>query len=235
MTIKSQIQKADPGAVLDLFILDTTGIDPVNGTIQRFYSGTNELQANVVWQGEVYVALPITFSDKDMTAEGPLSRPKLIVSNISGKVSVEIKKFNDLIGATLTRKQTFVKYLDPVNFKSGVNPDADQYGQETLPDDIFIVNHKVAENREVVEFELVAPLDIHGVKLPARQVLQACSWGYRSAECGYTGAPVADSSDNPTGDPQKDKCGKQITSCKMRYGSNNPLPFGGFPAAGEIG
>ena len=149
-------------------------------------------------------------------------------------VSIELKKFDDLLRAKLTRKRTFVKYLDPRNFKGNVNPDADPYGNETLPDDIYIVSRKVSENRDIVEFELVSPFDIHGVKLPFRQILQSCSSAYRSAECSYTGPPVADSSDNPTSILGEDKCGKRISSCKMRFGENNSLPFGGFPAVGEI-
>jgi len=30
-----------------------------------------------------------------------------------------------------------------------------------------------------------------------------------------------------------DRCGKRLTSCKIRFGANNPLPFGGFPGVGR--
>ena len=35
-------------------------------------------------------------------------------------------------------------------------------------------------------------------------------------------------------DAAKDKCGGRLTSCKLRFGANNPLPYGSFPAAGLI-
>ena len=28
---------------------------------------------------------------------------------------------------------------------------------------------------------------------------------------------------------KQDRCGKRLSSCKLRFGANNPLPFGGFP------
>jgi lambda family phage minor tail protein L len=42
---------------------------------------------------------------------------------------------------------------------------------------------------------------------------------------------VADANDAATSDSTKDVCGKRLTSCKLRFGQNNPLPYGGFPAA----
>ena len=40
--------------------------------------------------------------------------------------------------------------------------------------------------------------------------------------------------DLPEDDPiyLQERCGKRLTSCKIRFGENEPLPYGGFPASG---
>jgi len=52
--------------------------------------------------------------------------------------------------------------------------------------------------------------------------------------CGYTGPAVADANDVPTTDPSRDQCGGRVGSCKLRFGADKPLPYGGFPAAGLV-
>jgi lambda family phage minor tail protein L len=44
---------------------------------------------------------------------------------------------------------------------------------------------------------------------------------------------VADENDTPTSDSAKDKCSHRISGCKLRFGAGNPLPFNGFPNAGQ--
>ncbi|APC20854.1 hypothetical protein BME99_10860 [Pseudomonas protegens] len=48
------------------------------------------------------------------------------------------------------------------------------------------------------------------------------------------GGPVADENDIIVTDASKDKCGGRLSSCKLRFGENNPLPYGSFPAAGLL-
>jgi phage-related protein len=65
-----------------------------------------------------------------------------------------------------------------------------------FPREIFYVDRKVVETRDVVEFELAAAFDLAGVRAPKRQCISnVCQWVYRSAECGYTGPPIADNGD----------------------------------------
>lgn len=117
----------------------------------------------------------------------------------------------------------------------GVNPEADPNQQ--FADELWYVERKVTENKELVEFELASPLDLNGVQLPRRQIVaNYCSWmslgGYRGANCGYTGPPVADANDVPTDDPTRDACSGRISGCKIRKWPGDVLNFGGFPAAG---
>lgn len=230
MSIKNEIQKLSTTAVIELFVLDATSL---GGRVTRFHAGTNVLLQPVVWQGETYEPFPMTIEGFDASTKGELPRPTVEVSNIGGGISQEIARYNDLVGAIVTRKRTMARYLDAVNSPGNVNPDADR--NEQFPDDIFIINRKISENKQIVKFELVSPFDVAGVQLPLRQVIQnTCTWVYRSAECSYAGTPVAEYNDELTSDPAQDECGKRLSSCKLRFGEHGELPFGAFPAVGRL-
>jgi lambda family phage minor tail protein L len=89
------------------------------------------------------------------------------------------------------------------------------------------------EDRDHVEFELTSSMDLAGVNIPRRQIIQnLCPWRYRGGECGYTGTDYFKSDDSATTEESEDICGKRLASCKVRFGANSELPFGGFPGAG---
>lgn len=111
------------------------------------------------------------------------------------------------------------------------NPTADPTAE--FARDVFYVDRKASETEDLVEFELAASLDLAGVALPRRQVIQNyCPWLYRGAECGYTGVVYFDTNDASVGSLGLDVCGKRLSSCRARFGANAELPYGGFPAAG---
>ena len=228
LPINSEIQKLEPSAVVDLFVLDMTAL---GDTIYRFHAGTNSLRSNVVWQGETYSPFPIQASGFEYSGNGQIPRPKIVVANLTGTVTLLALLFKDLIGAKVTRKRTLAKYLDAVNFPGGVNPTEDTSAE--FPEEIYYIDRKSAENRDVVEFELAASFDVQGVQLPRRQIIQnVCPWVYRGGECGYSGTNYFDANDNPVGSAGADVCGKRLSSCEARFGTTSPLSFGGFPAAG---
>jgi lambda family phage minor tail protein L len=102
-------------------------------------------------------------------------------------------------------------------------------------DDIYYVDRKSRETRDVVEFGLAASFDLEGVTLPRRQIVQnVCPWRYRGSECGYTGSNYFNANDQSVVSSIQDICGKRLASCQVRFGQNAELPFGGFPAAGLI-
>jgi len=225
--IASDIQKLNPGKIVDLFVLDTTAL---GGAVDRWHNGVNELGNDLVWQGNTYARLPIEAEGFQKTGKGPLPRPSVRVGNTSGLIGALARSLNGLSGAVVTRKRTFVKYLDAVNFAAG-NPLADP--NVGFPDEIWSVDRKAGENGVFIEFELSAAFDVAGVMLPRRQVIQnVCTWQYRSAECGYAGGPVADKNDAPTSSAALDACGKRLASCKLRFGIYGQLPYGGMPGAG---
>ena len=130
-----------------------------------------------------------------------LPRPTLRVSNLFGTVTsilLEVNETtvgNDLTGAKLTRIRTLARYIDAPNFGANnilitaddfelqledgegiqveniANPFGTPDSTQRFPDEIYYVDRKSLENRDVVEFELASVFDLAGVKLPKRQVL----------------------------------------------------------------
>ena len=228
--ITTEIQRLAPSAVIELFVLD---LSLFNEGVVRFHAGTNELRRQVVWQGNAYEPFPIQAEGFEFNGNGQVPRPKLKVANVTGSITALILSFQDLVGAKITRKRTLVKYLDGVNFASGTNQTADPSAE--FADDVYYIDRKSRETRDVVEFELAASFDLEGVSLPRRQIVQnVCPWGYRSSECGYTGTAYFNANDVSVSLKSQDACGKRLSSCQKRFGSNAELPFGGFPAAGLI-
>jgi lambda family phage minor tail protein L len=226
MNIRGAAQELSPGAEIVLFVLD---LSRFNAQTIYFHAGTNKLDGDVIWQGQTYVRYPIEATGFEWKAQGPQPRPKLAASNATAIMSALCYLYHDLVGARVIRKRTLARFLDAANFPGG-NPTANP--DEHFPDDIFFVNQKTREDKEVVEFELATPFDVEGVQLPRRQVIRnSCPWRYRGDGCGYAGGPVADANDNPTSDPNADVCGKRLSSCRMRFGYAGWLPFGAFPGA----
>lgn len=227
-SITSEIQKLEPSAVMELFVIDATA---VGASVLRFHAGTNGLNADVVWQGETYVKFPVEVTGFEISGQGQLPRPRLKVSNVLSSITTLLLAYQDLIGSTVTRKRTLAKYLDAVNFPGGINVNADSTA--AFPDDVFFIDRKTVETRDVVEFELASSLDLAGVKIPRRQVIQnLCQWAYRGSECGYTDTRYFDANDVEVESSGLDRCGKRLSSCKKRFGPGGDLPFGGFPGAG---
>jgi lambda family phage minor tail protein L len=233
MTYIADVQTLEPGAEVVLFELDATRI---GGDVARFYNGNPVAGKPVTWQGNEYKPWPLEAADFGMTGDGQQPTPTITVGDIDGSISSLCVFFNDLVGAKLIRHRTLGHYLDAVNFDHG-NDGADPI-QERL--DSYIIQRKASQLPGTqVQFEMASPLDFNGQQLPARQIIQnVCEWlsigGYRGPYCGYTGAIYFDKNDAPVSDPSLDKCAGRVASCKCRFGANNPLPYGSFPASGLI-
>lgn len=227
--ISADLQSLTPGNLVTLYELDT---QPIGGSdILRFHPGVNQLGQDVIWAGDTYTRFPIEASGFERTGQGSLPRPKMVVANVDGLIGELGRGYGGLEGAKVTRTRTFLKYIDAVNFPDGVNPHADP--NQYIEKDIWFVSRRASENKIYIEYELAASFDLGHIKLPRRQVIQnVCPWVYRSAECGYAGGPVADVRDQPAATLALDKCGKRLPSCKLRFGENAVLPYGGFPGAG---
>ena len=234
-------QSFSPSAILEFVTLDLR-VEPWNDAMYYFHNGTNEYNADVVWQGQAYSAFPIYLDGFESSTQGAIPRPTLKVANISGLISTLLNQGGlpgqggiDLVGAKITRRRTFAKYLDKENFRFG-NPTADP--NVYFPDDVYYINRKSSENRIFVEFELSSALDLDNVHLPRRQIIQnTCQWGYKSAECSWipnpSTGPFFDGDDQPT-NAAGDTCGKRLESCELRFGTAANLPYGAFPGAGLL-
>jgi lambda family phage minor tail protein L len=225
----AEIQNLAPSAVIELYVLELGDNENL-----YFHAGSNELNGDVIWQGQKYMALPIDTEGFDMSSKGELPRPKLAIANVQGLFSGLIRKHDDLVGLKLIRKRTFARYLDAENFKNG-NPEADP--TIFFPDDIWYIDKKEQETKQVIQWELASAFDLQGVQLPKRQIIQNyCQWKYRSGICGYDG-PYVNIDDQVCTNEEDDVCSKKLSSCKFRFNltsfaDEKPiLPFGGFPGA----
>ena len=229
----SELQSIAPSAIIELFELQlNTAIQGIN-TLYRFHAGTNATGANgdIVWAGNAYMAFPIEADGFEYSGNGQLPRPKIRVSNILGTITAIILT-TPIEGAKVTRVRTMARYLDAVNFSGGVNPYGTPDPTAEFPREVYYIDRKTAETRDVVEFELAAAFDLIGVRAPKRQCISnICQWVYRSAECSYTGTSYFTENDVAT-TLANDVCGKRLSSCKARFGSTAQLPFGSFPGVG---
>ena len=233
--VGEELNKLAPSAVIELFELDGTATSIGVSQVYRFHAGVNEdIDGNIVWNGQTYQRYPIIAEGFTYEGGGQLPRPTISISNVLSLVTTLILDHNDLVGATVTRIRTLKKYLDAVNFSDETNADADPFAQ--FPSERYVIDRKTAENRMVVSFELAATFDVAGVKLPRRQIIQnICPWTYKGEGCGYTGTDYYDIDDNEVENVANDVCGHRLSSCKLRFGENAEIPYGGFPSAGLIG
>lgn len=244
MTIPvSELQKINPSSIIELFELETYANLHGSATTYRFHAGTNDVgTGDLIWNSNTYTKFPIEVDGFDYNAEsGSLPRPTIRVSNLFGTITTILLGVNattpgnDLTGAKFTRIRTLVRYIDGANFSGGTNPYGTPDATAKLPDEIYYVARKVSENRDLVEFELSASFDLAGVRSPKRQCnANLCPWVYRGSECGYSGTNYYDENDNTVTSSGSDVCGKRLSSCQIRFGATNALPFGGFPGIGAF-
>jgi lambda family phage minor tail protein L len=227
--LDAELMKLAPSAMIELFVLDTTNILPAGqGSVEYFHAGTNELRTPIVFQENNYQPWPVTADGFAFNGDGSTAQPTFTISNINGVVSSTLRVTQDLVGAQITRKRTFARFLDGM---PNANP------TQEYPLDIYYISRKASEEQDAVMFELTTSFDLTGVSLPSRQVLQnSCGWVYKSAECSWV--PVAgfyfDSNDVPVSLLASDICGQRLDSCACRFarfGTKPVLPFGGFPGA----
>ena len=175
----SEVQKINPSAIIELFTLQLDNSLHGATTIYRFHSGSN-LNANgeIVWAGNAYQRFPIE-ANGFAYQRGQIPRPKLVVSNALGTISAilltvnQTTTGNDLTGSTVTRIRTMARFLDAVNFPGSSNPLGTPDPTAEFKRQIYVIDRKAAENRDVVEFELAGAIDMAGVRAPKRQCTRA--------------------------------------------------------------
>ena len=173
--IVSDLQNINPSSIIELFTLTTTAALHGSASTYRFHAGSS-LNSNgeIVWAGNSYLRFPVEATGFKYQ-KGQLPRPTLTVSNALGTITSILLTVNatttgnDLTGATVTRIRTLAKFLDAVNFAGGVNPYGTPDATAEFPQEIYLIDRKSQENREIVTFELATPSDMAGVRAPKRQ------------------------------------------------------------------
>ena len=197
--IISDLQKTNPSAIIELFELelDSTLHGSQTTMTYRFHAGSNlDLNGKVIWQSNEYLRYPVEASGFAFQ-KGQLPRPQITISNALSLISAVMLEVNlitagnDLTGAKVTRIRTLAKFLDETNFASNglfvqenstdyiALEDNDLFAQESVspgtaannefPREIYYIDRKVTENRDVVTFELASVSDLAGIRLPKRQ------------------------------------------------------------------
>jgi|TARA_Y100000052_G_scaffold16306_1_gene15953 phage-related protein len=103
----------------------------------------------------------------NLAASGSTSTPASDMSNAS-HLSILIN--NDLTGAKVTRKRTLEKFLPTSNYTTVPSYNAFDASYPEFPQEIYFIDRKSEENRDIVQFELAANFDLVGVKAPRRLV-----------------------------------------------------------------
>lgn len=162
-----------------------------------FHDGKNENNADVTYDGNTYIALPILMTGIEVKGDGALSRPTITIANVESLIKTGSKfmtkmtdnsgsdqwntevdgvpvtstdfKLDDLIGSKLTKRTTLEKYLSS-------DPTIE------FPKAVYIIDRIQQKTNLFVTFELAAPFDLAGVRIPARTVVgKYCPWQYQGA------------------------------------------------------
>ena len=184
--IVSNLQNINPSAIIELFVLTLKeGLNYATGnpdsvtTVYRFHAGSSlKDNGEIVWAGNSYQRFPIK-AEGFAFRKGQLPRPTLTVSNALGTITAILLSVNtttagnDLTGATVTRIRTLARFIDAVNFPGDINPYGTPDATAEFPQEIYKIDRKSAENREVVQFELASVFDLAGIRAPNRQCTRA--------------------------------------------------------------
>lgn len=227
-SIASEALKLDPSVLVSLYQLDTT---IVGGPIYNF---TTETRGGVelAFGGSSFTALPVTITGMEITGQGAVMSPTLSIANTDGLIQEIVNTWGDLEGSRLTRWRTFARFLDG-------EPDADPtafYGP-----DVFLIDRKSSDTPEQIQWELSALVDKQGLYVGRTIIRDVCMWRYRvwnsgsgtfdysKAQCPYTGSQFWDENNQPVSSGAEDKPARNLECCRLRFGADAPLPFGGFP------
>ena len=152
-----------------------------NPTVYLFHAGNNMKDSgDIIWQSNTYTRMPCKAEGFKYSGKGKLPRPTISFSNLLGTITAIIQLTNsatnlvlmDLAGAKVTRRRTLARFLDEANFPSNLNPykvgSVDPTAE--MPQEIYYIERKIIENRDIVQFELVSTFDLIGISAPKKLV-----------------------------------------------------------------
>lgn len=237
-TFENCLQSLFPGEIITLVEVDGTKF---GAQVYRFhaeniaYTPEELMQAretgvlppkDIKFRGEVYGARPFGITGIGFTSNGKAEKPQLALSNLDSRVSALIRSYNGMMQAKVT---IWVTSADLIDDEGNVEDGA----YRKL---VYYIERPNFVNQTVARFELTSPYDMDGIMIPPRLTQSVCYWAqrgwYRSGKgCGYNGSAMFDKDNNPVTDPSKDYCAGTVTACKLRFGDQNELDFGGCAVA----
>ncbi len=197
--LQSEISDLSPSALIELFQIDVGVLADdrqiaINDSerVFCFHNSVKLTTTDIYFQGIKYVLAPIQAQGFEYSSRGPLPTPTLAMTVNDASIPMlallknMVRFFGDIIGAKVTRKRTFAKFLDITTFPNGLPNgfEPDQFVE--FPPDIYFVNRKSRENKFSIEYELNSVLDLEGVNIPRRPIIaRTCPFTYRGAGCIY--------------------------------------------------
>jgi len=152
---------------------------------------------DLLFDGAIYVTLPIFISDIEKATSGAHNRPTLSIANVEsilkqgsdfktqmedgtwdGTIDGELIiaqnfRMDHLVGQRITRRKTLEKYTGRDASNNPVT--AHEFDTET-----FIIDRIASKTPLFCELELSSPADLGGIRIPARQVVgKYCPWQYQ--------------------------------------------------------
>tara|TARA_R110000824_G_scaffold11986_8_gene52752 strand:+ start:352 stop:1641 length:1290 start_codon:yes stop_codon:yes gene_type:complete len=228
----------------------------------RFHNNIKIVNSYIVWQQNTYYPAPLITEGFETSSKGVLPQPTLTISSQSESgidqialLKHEIRKFGDIIGAKVTRRRTFAKYLDRINFgktrrqkRTGrgylaqelpIGYEPDPYSE--LPPDVFYIERKLSENKSAIQYQLSSILDLEGIKIPKRMIVSdKCMWQYRGCGCWYQHANGDEIENNAAGVaadgsnvPVLRKAGLKKLPTEGGLGAGVGLPYRAPPVADD--
>jgi lambda family phage minor tail protein L len=145
------------------------------------------------WGGIEYVPIPCRLTGEKIDSPGQSPKPVFEISNAvtGGILSTYLLKYQDLVGAKITRRTTYKRHLDG---QSEPSP----YSE--FEQGIYTINRKTSGNALKITLELsVGGFSSGTSKIPRRVITtNVCWWEYRGGDgCPYTGVPISDKANNP--------------------------------------
>ena len=200
----SEALSLSPSEIIEFYLI-YFGWPTIQNDFLAVTPARKQIGGSITWQTQNYLSWPLETVGFGSKGDNSLPRPRIKLNNFELAVSKYLKTYNNLIGAKIIRKRTFVKFLDDANFSNGKNPYYDLATNTTLansdshlPDQTFYVNRRVSETKDVVELELSTVFELDNVFLPNRNVYSKyCTWNYRGNGCRFNNEPKTTSNSQP--------------------------------------
>jgi lambda family phage minor tail protein L len=140
----------------------------------KFYNSKDPSIVNL------YTPIPVEMTGMSLQSDGAANRPTITIANVEQVFTASVEnatgrflRFRDLIGKRLVKRTTLEKYLIGGESPSNVE----------FPKQSFYIDRISDEDYQQVSFELAAPYDLEGVRIPARVIIgKYCAWTYQGFE-----------------------------------------------------